>query len=163
MAIKIDAKVLKYNKLVIFIPMVLLSLIFLFAKFWVGMVSLLLLFTHFYLFCFLIPLYVFYYFFEHYFDLDKKILSKMAMGLLIVSYLNLFYKYAIFFYKYGISARILDKYNYNLLIFPFHSFIQIMTGLFVIFVVFSIYKLGMAVFKLLKTKVKNSQDDNNKS
>ena len=159
MAIKVDSKVLKYQKLVIFIPIVLLSLIFLFAKFWMGMISILVLFTHFYLFCFLIPLYVFYYFFDHYFNIDKKILSKMAVGLVVVSYLNLFYKYIMFFYKHGISPRILNEYNYNLLIFPFYSFIQIMEVLFVIFVGFSIYKLGFAVFKLLMSKLKKGQDE----
>ncbi len=158
MAIKIDEKILKYQKFVIFIPMILLSAIFLFAKFWIGMVSLLLLVSHFYLFCFLIPLYVFYYFFEHYFKVSKKIISKMALVLVIISYLNLFYKYGVFFYKYGMTASVLNKHSYNLMIFPFHSFIQIMEGLLVVFIAFSSYRLGLFGVNFLKNKVKKDTD-----
>lgn len=158
MAINIDEKILKYQKFVIFIPMILLSAIFLFAKFWIGMVSLLLLVSHFYLFCFLIPLYVFYYFFEHYFKVSKKIISKMALVLVIISYLNLFYKYAVFFYKYGITAAALNRHSYNLMIFPFYSFIQIMEGLLVVFIVFASYRLGLFGVNFLKNKVKKDTD-----
>ena len=152
MAIKIDEKVLKYQKLVIFVPMILLGIILLFTKFWIGMLSLLLLYTHFYLFCFLIPMHVFYYFFEHYFKLDKKIITKMAMGLVVISYLNLFYKYEKFFYKYGVSAAALDRYSYNLLIFPFLSFIEIMEGLLVVFILFASYRLVLIGVKFFKKK-----------
>ena len=158
MAINIDEKILKYQKFVIFIPMILLSAIFLFAKFWIGMVSLLLLVSHFYLFCFLIPLYVFYYFFEHYFKVSKKIISKMALVLVIISYLNLFYKYVVFFYKYGMTAAVLNRHSYNLMIFPFHSFIQIMEGLLVVFIAFASYKLGLFGVNFLKNKVKKDTD-----
>ena len=158
MAIKVDEQILKYQKLVIFVPMLLLFMLFLFAKFWVGMLSLLLLCTHFYLFCFLIPLYVLYYFFEHYFNVSKTIMSKLAMILVVVSYSNLFYKYIMFFYKYGLSAEVLDQHSYNLFIFPFHSFIQIMEGLILVFVLFTGYKLVFGSFKLVKTKMEKDTD-----
>ncbi len=143
--------------MVIFVPMILLGIILLFTKFWVGMLSLLLLYTHFYLFCFLIPMHIFYYFFEHYFKLSKKTITKMAMGLVVISYVNLFYKYGIFFYKYGVSAAVLDRHSYNLLIFPFLSFIEIIEGLLVVFILFSSYRLVLTGMKLFKKKDKKDK------